>query len=141
MSLDLSSLEKAVTALGDVTARSLDEALMGSLDDVTRCAIRAGVVQHFEFTYELSWKFIQRWLKVNQPEGDPGLPRTRKELFRLAARVGLIDDPTPWFTFGDARNLTSHTYDEERARQVYEVALDFLAEARDLLARLTARND
>jgi len=43
------------------------------------------------------------------------LPRTRKELFRVAARDGLVRDPLIWFGFGDARNLTTHTY-KEKAR-------------------------
>ncbi|MDR1086879.1 MAG: nucleotidyltransferase substrate binding protein [Endomicrobium sp.] len=27
--------------------------------------ICAGVVQNFEFTYELSWKYVQRYLEIN----------------------------------------------------------------------------
>jgi hypothetical protein len=42
-------------------------------------------------------------------------PRTRKELYRIAAREGLVRDPVAWFRFGDARNVTSHIYDEDKA--------------------------
>ena len=57
MELDLTSLQEAVHALGETLARANDEKLMSSLDEVTQLAIRAGVIQHFEFTYELSWNF------------------------------------------------------------------------------------
>ena len=61
MALDLSSLRKAVTALGQTLERCEDDALLARLDEVTRNALRAGAIQHFEFTFELCWKFIQRW--------------------------------------------------------------------------------
>ncbi|MCL4556459.1 MAG: nucleotidyltransferase substrate binding protein, partial [Gammaproteobacteria bacterium] len=64
-----------------------------------------------------------------------------KDLFRLAAQHNLIDDPLPWFSFGDARNLTSHTYDEVTAQQVFAAAQDFLPYAENLLERLSYAND
>jgi nucleotidyltransferase substrate binding protein (TIGR01987 family) len=95
MPLDLTSLEKAVNALRAVLARAEDRTLMSGLDETTRQAIRSGVIQHFEFTFELCWKFMQRWLRENSIPEDADLPRTRKDLFRHAARLGLIEDPVP----------------------------------------------
>lgn len=43
--------------------------------------------------YEQCWKFIQRWNSENQSPEDADIPRTRKELFRVAARLELISDP------------------------------------------------
>lgn len=60
--LELESLEKAVVAFGAVLAKSEDAAFMDGLDDVARNAVKAAVIQHFEFTYERCWKFIRRWL-------------------------------------------------------------------------------
>jgi nucleotidyltransferase substrate binding protein (TIGR01987 family) len=141
MPLDFRSLKQATEAMDAVLAKSLDVPFMGSLDDVARDAIRSGVIQHFEFTYELCWKFIQRWLNLNHPGEDASLPRSRKDLYRLAARHGLIADPSPWFEFGDARNLTAHTYDRAKAALVHQVAAKFLPEAQKLLAQLEAYND
>lgn len=141
MPLDLESLRKAVAALTAVQGKSEDPAFMGALDEVTQTAIRSGVIQHFEFTYELCWKFVQRWVNLNVPGEGGGLPRSRKDLFRLAARHGLIDDRIAWFGFGDARNQTSHTYDVSKALEVYEAAVRFLPEARSLLLRLEQRSD
>lgn len=141
MALDLGSLRKSVEALQQVAKRSQDKSIVDSLDEITQTAIRAGVIQHFEFTYELCWKFIQRWIRTNKTPEDADHARTRKELFRMAARYGLIADPTPWFAYGEARNITSHTYDEETAEAVYETSLKFVADAKFLLEQLEKFND
>jgi nucleotidyltransferase substrate binding protein (TIGR01987 family) len=132
MGLDLSSLGKAAASLERAIARSLDAPVDEELRDA--------VIQRFEYTFELSWKFIQRWIRRNASPEDAE-PRTRKDLFRTAARFELIDDPYPWFEYGDARNIVAHTYDEERAKEVYEVALRFSHDALYLLNQLENRND
>lgn len=138
MTLELNSLTLAVGAL----RRSLNAANsnMDTLSVDLRDTVRAGVIQNFEVTYEQCWKFIQRWIRENRTPEDAD-PRTRKELFRLAARYGLITDPLPWFEYGDARNPTSHTYDAKQAEIVFEIAGRFSIDARELLKQLEARND
>ncbi len=96
--------------------------------------------QYFEIVYELCWKFIQRWLRINGTPDEAEHLLTRKDLFRLAARYGLIDDPQPWFEFGDARNLTSHTYNAAEADAVLAQATPLAHAARSLLDQLQARN-
>jgi len=113
---------------------------MAGLDETVQRLVRAGVIQHFEFTYELCWKFIQRWLTLNASGEDAAFPRTRKDLFRIAFRYALIRDPSAWFEFGDARNITAHTYSLKKADKVYAAAVKFLPEAQDLLSRLEQRN-
>lgn len=141
MTLDLTSLRKSVDALRrslDVSGRVMSPSDCG--EDLAE-TVRAGVIQHFEMAYEQCWKFIQRWIRENVSPEDAEFPRTRKELFRIAARQGLISDPLPWFSFGDARNMTSHAYDESQADEVYAIARDFLPHALDLFRRLEERND
>ena len=140
MALALDSLQKAVSALAAVLAKSDDVEFMNSLDDVARNAIKAGVVQHFEFTYELCWKFIKRWLETNiSPAIADGV--TRRELFRLAAENRLLDDVEQWMRYHEARNLTSHIDQPEIAERVYNTAHEFARDAARLLAALEARND
>ncbi len=139
MALQLDSLKMAIEALERSLQASREES--AGLSDALRETIRAGVIQNFEVAYELGWKFIQRWIRDNKTPEDADHPRTRKELFRMAARYGLIADPLPWFEYGDARNLTSQIYDAKQAAAVYAVAERFAADGRDLLQRLEERND
>ncbi len=139
MPLNLDSLSKAIDSLSRailVVGKYKDSPDRDMLETV-----RAGVIQSFEVSYEQCWKMIQRWIRENRTPEDAEHPRTRKELFRLAARYGLIDDPIPWFSYGDARNLSSHTYDEQRAMSVFETAKHFLHDAQFLLRQMEKMND
>jgi len=139
MALDLSSLHKAVkffeSAL-DVAAPGRLESMPADQQDV----IKAGVIQNFEFTYELCWKFMKRWLETNlSPMIADGV--TRRELFRLAAESRLIEDVEQWIIYHDARNQTAHIYDPQIAQEVYETARGFVKDAAGLLQALEAHND
>lgn len=136
MALDLTSFKKAVESFEGVTQAASSKDKMAVLDKHQKNAIRAGVIQNFEFTYELSWKFMQRWLRENQGSSEIDYLRSRKDLFRAAAKYGLIQDPLPWFEYSDARNLTSHTYSEDKAEIVFQTALRFVSDAKLLLQTL-----
>lgn len=139
MALDLSSLQKAVSSM-ERALKASDTMLKGSLDSDQEDVIRAGVIQNFEFTYELCWKFMQRWLEVNTV-GQVVDKVTMKELFRMAAERQLIDNVEVWFEYHMARNKTSHTYNEQVAEGVYKVSTRFLKDAKAFLATLEERND
>ena len=140
MKLDLSSLHKAVESLEKALRVADDGVFMSQLNDEQKQTVRAGVIQNFEFTYELCWKFMQRWLQVNLGSAYvAGV--SRRQLFRLSAEHRLIGDVDRWMVYHDARNETAHTYDENTAEDVFETAQKFLADARGLLEALEARND
>ena len=139
MPLDLSSLSQAITSLKRALSTSNKNA--ASADDHLKETLRAGVIQNFEVAYEQSWKMIRRWIKENRMPEDADNPKTRKDIFRLAAQYGLIRDPLPWFRYGDARNITSHTYNKETANTVYNCAEPFLEDADFLLSKLESAND
>jgi nucleotidyltransferase substrate binding protein (TIGR01987 family) len=140
MKLDLSSLRKAVESLNKTLKVTDDDAFMSGLSEDQEDAVRAGVIQNFEFTYESCWKFMKRWLQVNLgPSYVEGV--ARRQLFRLSAENKLIDDVNKWMEYHDARNETSHTYDESTAEDVFDAACEFLADAEKLLKALEARND
>jgi nucleotidyltransferase substrate binding protein (TIGR01987 family) len=101
---------------------------------------KAGVIQNFKISYELSWKFIKRWLEVNEgQEIVDGV--TRRELYRIAFENRLIENVEEWMNFHSTRNITSHSYDAEVANNAYETAVHFLPFAKKLLERLTLKND
>jgi nucleotidyltransferase substrate binding protein (TIGR01987 family) len=133
--LDFSSLARALDALEAVLARVADARFWSAQDDITRRAMEAGAIQHFEFTYELAWKAMRRVLArdFGAMEVDGA---SRAELFRLAARRGLIHDVAAWMDFHQARNRTSHTYDNAAAVEVLAIVRRFPEPARALLSRL-----
>lgn len=136
MKLDLTSLRKAVESLERAVSVVNDETFFAGLSDEARETIKSGVIQNFEVAYELCWKYAQRWLRENTQVEQSENPRSRKEIFRLAARYGLVNNPETWFSYGDARNLTSHIYSENTAESVYNTALVFVKDAGYLLKKL-----
>ena len=74
---------------------------------------RAGLIQFFEVTFELSWKVLKDYLESQ--DVNPKFPRdTIKEAFKYE----LIQDGDTWMTMLNDRNLTVHTYDESRAAEI-----------------------
>lgn len=131
MPLDLSPLAKAVARL--------DEGLARHHTDLADGQLRDGLIQRFEFTYDLAHKMLRRAVEAaaaNPAEVDrmsfPTLIRTGWEQGLLAS------DWTRWRLWREMRNITSHTYDEAKALQVAAGIPEFLTEARALLVRLEA---
>jgi len=107
MSLEISSLKRGIASL----ERAINVGLAKQADDKTSIdemeTIKAGVIQNFEFTYELCWKFMKRWIEENiNSEIVDGV--TRRELFRISAENKLIIDVNKWMEFHKARNSTSY---------------------------------
>lgn len=75
-----------------------------------------GIIQRFEFTYELAWKLMKTYLEY---EGivEVNSPRT---VFKEAYSIGLISSSEDWLSMITDRNVTSHTYDEKMALLVCE---------------------
>lgn len=99
-------------------------------------AARMAVIQAFEFTYELCWKQMKRWMEFNYSAS--GM-ESRRELYRRAAEYKLIQDVDKWMEFHGARNQTSHTYDGSIAEDVFAAACEFLPYGKDFFSRLEAR--
>lgn len=138
MKLDLTSLENATASL----ERSIHAATIfeSSLPPEIRDTVRSGIIQKFEVTYELSWKMMKRWIEMNiSSESVDGV--TRRELFRHAAESRLINDVDLWMSFHAARNETSHSYNNDTAEEVRQIAGHFVSAANSLLHTLHAHND
>lgn len=79
-------------------------------------AVRDGTIQRFEFCAELAWKATQDYLE-EQGYLDVHSP---KAVMRKAYLEGLVTDERGWLSLLDARNKTSHLYDDAVADQVYQ---------------------
>lgn len=84
------------------------------LDKEKTVANRDSAIKRFEFTVELAWKCIQKFLREEEI-----ICRSPKECFKEAFKFGLIEDDPQWIAMLEDRNLTVHTYDEETAEDVY----------------------
>ncbi len=73
-----------------------------------------GLIQAFEYTYELAWNTLKDYLEA---QGETEIHGSRDTL-RLAFQRGLIEDGETWMDMVRSRTLTSHTYNEEIARQI-----------------------
>ncbi len=92
---------------------------------------KAGAIQAFEFSYEVSWRLMKRVLELQGL--DVGSP---KDTFRKAVHEKLIDDPEIWFDFQKKRNLTTHTYNEENVELIISIFDIFSQEMDKLIQRL-----
>ena len=140
MKLDLSPLEDAVAQLEDGLVQ-YDSDIVREFPQI-RNQMRAGAIQAFEFTYELSVGMIKRYLEqvsANPAEIDE---LSFQDLIRRAGQQGLVrSELDAWMRYRANRGTTSHTYSEERAERVFRGIPEFLEEARHLLRELQAKNE
>lgn len=138
--LDLSSLRDAVDSFLQSLAVVSDKDWFGTQSCAVQNTLIAGVIQNFEFVYEQSIKMLRREMERSAASPTEVDFANFRDLLRTAAEKGLIADVEAWFSYRKMRNLTAHTYDHQKAQQVYQETLVFVSDATDLLARLEARN-
>ncbi|MGC2203657.1 MAG: nucleotidyltransferase substrate binding protein [Stellaceae bacterium] len=132
MKLDASSFGNAVRRLREGLARYERE----PADE----QIRDGLIQRFEFTYELSYKTVRRYLKEASASPDEIERLPFADLIRTASAQGLLRSGWPaWRRFREMRARTSHTYDANVASQVAAAIPAFLEEAEHLYTELKRR--
>lgn len=78
---------------------------------------REGLVQRFEYTFELAWKVMQDLLLYKGYEFMLGPNGTLK----MAFEDGLITDHDVWRQMAKSRNTLSHIYDEDEVRPIVEL--------------------
>ena len=77
---------------------------------------RQGLIQGFEYTYELAWNTIKDFY---ENQGEMEIQGSR-DAIRLAFKRGLINDGDSWMAMIKSRTLTSHTYDEKIVKAVVD---------------------
>ena len=73
-----------------------------------------GLIQSFEYTYELAWNTIKDFFEA---QGESDILGSR-DAFRLAFKRGLIENGEVWMEMIKSRVLTSHTYNEDVAEAI-----------------------
>ena len=89
---------------------------------------RDACIQRFEYCIELSWKISMKSLGLNTKAAKPAI--------REMARNDLISNPELWLAFIEARNNSSHAYDEDIAQKVFKQIELFFVEVTSLLQKL-----
>lgn len=85
--------------------------------------LQAGVIQHFEFTWELAWKVLADYLAASDV---PLAAATPREVVREAFKAGLIEDGQLWMTMNKDRNRSSHIYSGAMILEIGErIAADY----------------
>ena len=85
-------------------------------------------IQRFEFTFELGWKFLkdyfaEKGIILNYP----------KEIIQEAFAVGLINNESLWLQMLFDRNMTSHTYNEQLADEIYHRIKNYVPEFKKII--------
>jgi len=75
-----------------------------------------GIIQSFEFTFELSWKTMKDFLESQGV--DCNYPR---EVLKMAFHHNIVTAGETWLEMLSKRNLLAHTYDEKIAQSAYDL--------------------
>ena len=98
---------------------------------VTDDIVYDGVIQRFEFTFELSWKTLKMLLEYT---GISEIKSPRATI-REAFSYGLIENGEAWIDMMIDRNKTSHLYDEEETKIIYQKVKNTYTELLNQLVR------
>ena len=93
---------------------------------------RDGVIQRFEFTFELLWKTLKIFLREKGIE-----VKTPKDSLKEAFRIGWIKDEGIFAQMLEDRNNTSHMYAEEKVKEIFDrIKANYVASLEKILIAL-----
>ncbi|MBI5788684.1 MAG: nucleotidyltransferase substrate binding protein [Candidatus Schekmanbacteria bacterium] len=89
-----------------------------------------GIIQRFEYSYEMAWKTMKDYLEENGVIITPVTPRT---VIKEAFAAEIIEDGQIWINMMLHRNLLSHTYDFSKFTEVLEAVMQHYLSALERL--------
>lgn len=93
---------------------------------------KAGVIQIYEFTFELAWKTMKDYLE--ERGADVKFP---KDTIKEAFKTEMVDDGEKWMDMLQKRNLMSHTYNETNAELAFRlITADYLEALQQVYLKL-----
>ena len=130
--IDFHGLERAISQLR--TTLEYCGSDLAKQDAKLAQVFRAAAIQAFEFTYELSHKLLRRYLAETAPSVDAIIELSFPDLVRKGnARAVVSSDWKVWAEFRRLRSLTSHTYGESCAAELFAAIPGFVVEVEHLL--------
>ncbi len=87
--------------------------------DISSKLEKEGIIQRFEYTFELAWKTLKDYLEYGGIL--VSLPR---EIIKQSFAKSLIIDGDAWIDMLEKRNLIAHTYDEKNFELVINLIKD-----------------
>ena len=97
-----------------------------------------GLIQAFEYTHELAWKTLKDFLNYKGNKEIYG----SKDASREAFRYGLITEGEIWMNMISSRNNSSHTYNEDTAKEIVNAILKgYYGEFISLKEKLTSLSE
>ena len=87
-----------------------------SINDLSELE-QEGLVQRFEYTFELAWKVLQDLMNYKGYEFMSGPTGTLK----MAFEDGMLSDQDGWRKMAKSRNTLSHVYDEDEAEAIVQL--------------------
>lgn len=105
--------------------------------DTSKTIIRDGLVQRFEYCYDATTKMLKRHLSNISENPSEINEMDFQTIVRDAYTKGLLKNSwDQWGNYRHARNITSHSYDEEKAIEVVDLIPVFYNEAIYFLIKL-----
>lgn len=96
-------------------------------------AVRDSIIKKFEYTFELTWKTIKAYLESEGYEEISSPKRSLKQAFE----IGLVTNEELWANMLEARNVSAHTYDEEKSIYYCDVIkTKYIKEISNLVSKL-----
>lgn len=115
--IDFSKLEKALNQLKI------------ALDSTPKSELELdGTIKRFEYSFELTWKFAKKVLKLQGlDENSP------KAVLRKMGQLGWLESVELWLELQETRNLTSHEYSEVYTEKAFKNAPLFFGKLQNCL--------
>jgi nucleotidyltransferase substrate binding protein (TIGR01987 family) len=92
----------------------LEQALQIENPDIVQ---KAGIIQFFEMSFELAWNLIKDYL---EEQGFADIKSPRGAL-KKAFEMNILENGHDWMDLLQDRNLTAHTYDEQKATDMEQL--------------------
>lgn len=101
--------------------------------------IKDSCIKRFEYSVEISWKLMKRFLKLKYGRSEQEL--TINNIFRLMEGYGFITSWQDWKDYYSKRNDTSHEYNQEKAEEILNIIEKFIKDEKFLYEKLVNQVD